>query len=286
MRVAIEIIGYWEEDLRMRYELGILGAGNMAEAIVRSLINSERMTQSQIAVADIVQQRREIFERDLGVCTFADNIRVVENAKTVLLSVKPQQIKTVLAEIARDIVEQTLVISIAAGISTLSIESGLGNRAKWRVIRAMPNTPMLVGVGMVAVTPGNYATPNDLAVAKGIFDPSAIVLEVEEAKMDAVTALSGSGPAYFFYLVEQMIHAGQNLGLTLEQAQLLATRTALGAATMLIQSQQTPLELRRKVTSPGGTTQAAMNIMETNGVGSTIVSAIERAAARSRELGG
>jgi len=153
------------------------------------------------------------------------------------------------------------------------------------VIRAMPNTPMLVGKGMVALARGRAAREQDLAAARRIFEAGATVLELDEEKMDAVTAMSGSGPAYFFYLVEQMIRAGVTLGLSPQEAEVLATRTCIGAAAMLEGSKERPQELRKKVTSPGGTTQAAIEMMESEQIGEILVAAIRRAAERSRELG-
>ena len=149
----------------------------------------------------------------------------------------------------------------------------------------MPNTPMLVGEGMVAIAPGANAAEADLASARRIFEAAATVIQLSEDKMDAVTAVSGSGPAYFFYLVEQMTRAGVELGLGEDEAAVLARRTAAGAAKMLAATADRPEELRRKVTTPGGTTHAAISTMEQRGVAEAIVEAIKRAAQRSREMG-
>jgi pyrroline-5-carboxylate reductase len=192
----------------------------------------------------------------------------------------------VLASISAVVSKDALFISIAAGKSSAFIERHLGPAAPWRIIRAMPNTPMLVGEGMVALCRGRHASADDLQIARQLFQTSAAVIDVDEDKMDAVTAMSGSGPAYFFYLVEQMIAAGISLGLTPEQSHTLATRTALGAAKMLTSSADSPKELRKKVTSPGGTTQAAIETMEAQHVNEAIVAAIRRAAERGRELAG
>jgi pyrroline-5-carboxylate reductase len=177
------------------------------------------------------------------------------------------------------------VLSIMAGIGTAFIEKHLGGAKLWRVVRTMPNTPMLVGEGMVAICGGAHASPADLTEARKLFEVAAAVIDVTEDKMDAVTAMSGSGPAYFFYLVEHMIRAGESLGLTADQSRTLAIRTAAGAARMLATSSDTPQELRRKVTSPGGTTQAAITHLEQHRAGELIVEAIAAAAKRSRELG-
>jgi len=269
----------------MPHELGIIGAGAMAEAIARSVIASGAISKDQIVAADVSAARREVFAKQIGVRTVEKNEEAVRGARIVLLSVKPQQMKDALAAIGPVMGAQTLVVSIAAGISSAFMEKNLGDGKPWRIIRAMPNTPMLVGQGMVALARGKYASEADLAAARRIFEAGATVLELGEEKMDAVTAMSGSGPAYFFYLVEKMTEAGISLGLTPQEAQTLAGRTCIGAGAMLAQSAESPAELRRKVTSPGGTTQAAIETLESKAVGEAIVSAIRRAAQRSRELG-
>jgi pyrroline-5-carboxylate reductase len=203
----------------------------------------------------------------------------------LLLSVKPQQMATVLSGIADVVRPDTLIVSIAAGISSKFIENHLGERAPWRVIRTMPNTPMLIGEGMVAMSRGRQATDEDVARARKLFETSAELITVDESLLDAVTAVSGSGPAYIFYLVEQMITAAKELGLNDEHARKLATKTALGASRMLATSGESPEELRRRVTSPGGTTQAAITRMESGKWGAVTVEAIKAAAARGRELG-
>lgn len=265
------------------FSLGIIGAGNMAEAIVRGILKAKLLSARSIIAFDPLPQRRELFERELGVSWAADNVDAAVS-RVVLLCVKPQQMADVLKALRGKVSDSTLFISIAAGVSTALIEQTLGG-GRSRVVRCMPNTPMLVGEGMAAIAPGAHATADDLADARRIFEPAATVVEVREEQMDAVTAVSGSGPAYFFFLVEQMIAAGVALGLSPEQAHLLATRTASGAARMLTASSDAPQELRRKVTSPGGTTQAAIAHLETHGVGPAIVEAIKAADRRGKELG-
>src|SRR6476646_1276266 len=269
----------------MTCELAIIGAGNMAEAIARGVLEDGLFHAGSLVAADVSAERRELFERTMGIRAVADNAGAVRGARRVLLSVKPQQMGEALAALGPALEPGALVISIAAGISTAYIERHLGRGIAWRVIRTMPNTPMLVGEGMVGLCPGAHATAEDLVDARRIFESAASVIEVAESQIDAVTAVSGSGPAYFFYLVEQMIRAGVELGLTPEQAHRLATQTALGAAKMLTHGNDPPQELRRKVTSPGGTTQAAIAHMESAGVGPAIVEALKAADRRSKELG-
>jgi pyrroline-5-carboxylate reductase len=269
----------------MSYELAIIGAGNMAEAIVRGVTSKGILRPHQIIAADVVPQRRAIFQDQLGVRAVTDNVEAARQAKTLLLSVKPQQMPVALSGIGGATDEQTLIISIAAGISTSYIATHLGGGRNWRIVRSMPNTPMLVGEGMVALARGVHATEADLASARQLFEAAADVIDVDESKMDAVTAVSGSGPAYFFLLVEQMIKAGIELGLTPEQAAKLARKTAAGAAKMLVSSDEPPESLRKKVTSPGGTTQAAIMHLEAHNWPAITVEAIKAAERRGRELG-
>jgi pyrroline-5-carboxylate reductase len=267
----------------MTYELAILGAGNMAEAIARGILRANLLRPDQIIAADLSPARRDLFTQDLKITTVENPIDAAQSAQTLLLSVKPQHMAALLASIAPHISPDTLILSIAAGKSSSFIAQHL-NKPAQRVVRIMPNTPMLIGEGMSAISPGQHATPADLACTRRIFESGGAVIEVPEDKMDAVTAISGSGPAYFFFLVEQMIQAGLELGLTPEQSHLLSTRTALGAAKMLTTSPDSPAELRRKVTSPNGTTQAAIETMQARQVPEAIVAALHRAAERSKEL--
>ncbi len=268
----------------MTYALGLLGAGNMAEAIVRGVLRGERMPAGQIVVADPSADRRAFFQGELGVTATDDNDAVARAASIVVLSVKPQACEAVLKGIAGSLGADTLVVSIMAGISARYIQQALGG--KRRVVRTMPNTPMLVGEGMVAVARGSFATAADIQSATHLFSAAADVMEVTEDQIDAVTAVSGSGPAYFFYLVEAMIAAGVELGLTEDQAHRLATRTACGAGHMMVATAaESPTELRRRVTSPKGTTQAAIESMEAAGFPKIVADAMAACEKRSKELG-
>lgn len=266
------------------YDLGIIGAGNMAEAIARGVIRSALLRPDQIIAADVSPARRQVFCDQLGVRAVESNADAARYARTVLLSVKPQQMAEALATVGGAMRPDALIVSIAAGTPTEFIERHLGEREKPRVVRAMPNTPMLVGEGMTALAAGANATPDDVRRARKIFESAGAVIEVTESLMNAVTALSGSGPAYFFYLAEHMIAAGEKMGLTREQARTLAARTAAGAAKMLVESSDAPDELRRKVTSPGGTTEAAIRHMDANGIAKVVQDAILAAERRGKEL--
>lgn len=269
----------------MHCKLGFIGAGNMAEAIARGVLSSKLCRAADILAADLSPQRRGFFADELRIRTIEDAMSVVSQSQVVLLCVKPQHMADMLASIRDAVTENHLIITIAAGISTRYIEQTLSPSPKLRVVRAMPNTPMLVGKGMVAIAPGAHATAADLAQAREIFASAASVVQLKEDLIDAVTAVSGSGPAYFFYLAEQMIQAGIEMGLPPEAAHQLATQTALGAAEMLVTSKDSPAELRRKVTSPNGTTHAAITHMENANFPKIVVEALHAACRRSKELG-
>ncbi|MCE5326712.1 MAG: pyrroline-5-carboxylate reductase [Planctomycetaceae bacterium] len=264
------------------YTLGIIGGGNMAEALVRGIVNnSPRVQASNVVVSDPVSDRRELMTA-IGAEAVTDNL-IPAACPCVVLAVKPQTMTDVLTGINAAVTDGTLVISIAAGITTAAIDRGLGG--KGRIIRVMPNTPLLVGEGMSALCAGPRASEGDMRQAEEFFAFRGKTVRVEEDMMDAVTAVSGSGPAYFFYLIEAMIEAGVAEGLPESTALLLATQTCAGAAKLLAAGTQSPQALRAKVTSPHGTTEAAIKVLDGAKVKEKLVKAIAAAADRSRELG-
>jgi pyrroline-5-carboxylate reductase len=269
----------------MAFELAIVGAGVMAEAIARGIISAETIQASNIVAVDVSPQRREYFQSQLHIKTAETAVDAVRGARILLLCVKPFQMEQVLRDLKSGIDDQSLLISIAAGISSAFIEKTLAGGKRWRVIRAMPNTPMLVGRGMVTIAPGTHATKDDLAVARKLFESSAKVIEVPEEKINAVTAVSGSGPAYFFFLTEQLIQAGIELGLTPEDARTLAIETAAGAAKMMSESSDSPADHSKRVTTPNGTTHAAISWMEQKDWHQITRDAIKAASKRSAEMG-
>jgi len=265
----------------MTHELGIIGAGNMAEAIVRGVIRSGFESTANIIVSDLSPQRRERLA-ELGASVTDDNT-VPAACPCVLVALKPQVIPQVLPAVADAVKPDALVISIAAGIPTAKLDTLLGGRG--RIVRVMPNTPILVGEGMSALCAGPRATHDDVICAMALFASSGQCAIVAESAMDAVTALSGSGPAYVFYLVEAMIAAGVAEGLDAPTARTLAAQTCAGAAAMLIHGEDTPEKLRAAVTSPNGTTQRAIETLDNADAKNILITAIRAAAARSRELG-
>jgi len=265
-----------------KYELGIIGGGNMGEAIVRGVVGGGVLPARAIIVSDSAALRREALKAS-GAAVTSDNAAVAKCPR-LLLAVKPQVMHAVLEEIAASVAHDALVISIAAGIRAAAIDRHLGGRA--RIVRVMPNTPMLAGAGVSAVAAGPRATQADVQWTVKLFGACGSAITVAEDLLDAVTAVSGSGPAYFFYLIEAMIAAAVAEGLDRDVAASLATQTCAGAARLLTQSGKGPQELRAAVTSPGGTTQRAIETLDAAGVQEALIRAVRNAAQRSRELSG
>lgn len=270
---------------RTQYEIAVIGSGNAAEGIVHGLLRRSVLLEDRIIATDPRAERRQVFADRFRVETTDDNRRAVADSFILLLAVKPQDFHAVIEGFADLIRDDHLVISIMAGVSTKTLEEALPTERP-RVVRTMPNLPAHVGAGMAGIFPGRYAGESDLLRAQRIFEAGgrAIVLEREDL-MDAVTAVSGTGPAYFYYFVEAVIAAGQQAGLTHQQSTLLATQACLGAARMMIESNEPPAVLRQKVASPGGTTEAAIAAMNAAGVPQLIQQGVLAAWKRSQELG-
>ena len=261
--------------------IAILGGGKIGEALLSGLLRGERGA-ADVVVSEKHPERAAYLSQTYGV-QVTDVGGAVKQATTLLIAVKPQDIDTLLAEIAATIEPRHVVVSVAAGVTTRHIERALPDGIA--VVRCMPNTPALVDQAMTAVAGGAHAADEHLAMAESLLGAVGRVVRVPESQLDAVTALSGSGPAYFFYLVEAMIDAGILLGLPRALAAELIVQTAIGSATMLRDSGEHPVQLREAVTSPGGTTIAAIRELEVHGVRAALLAAIEAAARRSRELG-
>ena len=261
--------------------IAILGGGKIGEALLSGLLRGDRST-ADIVVSEKHPERAAYLADTFGV-QVADVADAVKQAATLLIAVKPQDIDALLAEMSPAVEARHLVVSVAAGVTTAHIERGLP--AGVPVVRCMPNTPALVDEAMTAIAAGAHADDDHLGVAETLLGAVGRVVRVPEHQLDAVTALSGSGPAYFFYLVEAMIDAGILLGLPRALAAELIVQTAVGSAMMLRNSGEHPVQLREAVTSPGGTTIAAIRELEVHGVRAALLAAIEAAALRSRELG-
>jgi pyrroline-5-carboxylate reductase len=263
--------------------IAFLGAGNMAEALVKGLLRAKVAAPGEILCTDRRAERGPELKERYGVAFTTSNKDATERADIVVLSVKPQVMNKLLAEIAPALNDRKLVISIAAGVPLAAIERKVGHGV--RIVRTMPNTPALVGAGATALAAGEHATDDDLRQAKALFDAIGKTVVVDEPLLDAVTGLSGSGPAYIFLIIEALSDAGVKVGLARTQAQDLAAQTVLGSAKLLIETGEHPGRLKDQVTSPGGTAIAGLHTLEAGGLRTTLMNAVEAATTRSRELG-
>jgi pyrroline-5-carboxylate reductase len=264
--------------------LAVIGGGNMATAIIKSLAGLPQAPAVTVSEPDAA--KREIFAAQ-GHAAVASNAEAVAAADVVLLAIKPQMAAVVLSDLSKGWSDKKLLISILAGTPTAKLEAGLaqhsGCRAP-RVVRAMPNTPLAIGLGMVGICPGRNAGAADLVVAEALFAPCAKVLRCDESRMDAITAVSGSGPAYFFRFAEALVNGAMQLGFSRDEAVLLVGTTGTGSWQYLLQSGFEAAKLREQVTSPGGTTAAALNVINDGGFEELWAKALAAAEARGREL--
>lgn len=264
-------------------KITIIGGGNMAEAIMRGLLRED--TGVEICVAEISPKRRdELTSQFPQVRVVSDAAEAAQWGEVVILAIKPQQAESVLGLLEPVVTPDILVISIMAGMPSSTIEANLTPGC--RVIRAMPNTPALIGAGATAVCSGRKASSDDLDLARQIFALIGTAVSVDEKLMDAVTGLSGSGPAYVFTFIEALSDAGVKNGLPRDVAAQLAAQTVLGAARMVVETGEHPALLKEKVTSPGGTTIAALHALENGCFRGVVMDAVEAACLRSMELAG
>jgi pyrroline-5-carboxylate reductase len=263
--------------------VGFIGGGNMGEALIRGLLGANLVPAELIAATDVRAERTAQLGRQFGITAHGDNARLVREADVVILAVKPQIMASVLGEIAPLVTARHLLISIAAGVATATIRAALGKEA--HIIRVMPNTAALVLQGAAAIARGTGLGPDDLAIAEEIFGAVGRAVVLDEELMDAVTGLSGSGPAYVAIVIEALADGGVKMGLDRATAMTLATQTVLGAAQLLAETGMHPGALKDMVSSPGGTTIAGISALEEGGLRTTFIRAVERATQRSRELG-
>lgn len=267
----------------LKEKIGIIGAGKIGSAIARGVIGAGLVAKENVMASDVAEVLRQMITRDLGVAATPDNLAVCEFADAVILSVKPQIIDAVLKEIAKKIGKTKLVISVAAGVPLGRLEANLEKGA--RVVRVMPNIPCVVGAGAAAFAGGANATPADLEIVGAILSSFGVGMPVEEKYLDAVTGLSGSGPAYVFMFMEALADGGVQAGLARDVALKLAMQTVYGAARMALESTKHLGELKDEVASPGGTTIAGLYAMEQKGFRGIVMDAVVNATRRSQELG-
>ncbi len=265
-------------------KIAFLGSGNMGEALVAGLVQSGAAAPEDILCTDIRPERREELRARYGVRTTSENREAVAASEIVIYAVKPQLMAEVLQETAEALDLSRLVISIAAGVPLRAIESLL--HKELRLIRAMPNIAASVKESATAISAGRHARREDIDLALEIFNSvGRTVFLRENYLMDAITGLSGSGPAYIFIIVDALADAGVKMGLSRKDAQFLAAQTLLGAAKMLMETREHPGQLKDRVTSPGGTAIAGIHTLEKGGLRTTLINAVEAATLRSKELG-
>lgn len=262
--------------------LGIIGGGNMAEALIAGILKAKLMDPGYLLVSDVQGDRLEQLSSRYKVKTTRDNLGVVRECETVMLAVKPQSVKEVLDEVADSFGGHQLIISIAAGIPIRVIETKCPRPVA--VIRVMPNTCALVQEVAAGIALGSHASTTHREMVVKLFNAIGEAVVVDEDQMDAVTAVSGSGPAYLFLLVEALVAGGVAEGLSAETARALAVQTMYGASRMLSLTMEDPGALRKKVTSAGGTTEAAIKVLEAKGWAATMQEAVHAARVRSEEL--
>ncbi|NTW53046.1 MAG: pyrroline-5-carboxylate reductase [Chlorobiaceae bacterium] len=262
-----------------RRSIGFIGTGRIAQALISGLVRDpESIIYGYDKDPEALQRVSDLY----GVRIAASIPDLARDASIVVISVKPYQVAEVLAELKPALGAGHLLVSVAAGISTGFISANAHEGA--RVIRVMPNTPAFVGQGMTALCKGSHATGDDLTLAEGIFSAIGRTAIVEESGMDGATAVSGSGPAYMFRIIDSIAEGGAACGLDRQTAQLLAAQTMLGAASMVLSGRKSPEELVREVTTPGGTTEAGLKEMDRHELRAALIDTVKAAAARSREL--
>ena len=263
--------------------VGFLGSGNMGEALIRGMLQSGLVPKEKILAADALPPRLAHITGQYGIRGVTGNPELVRESDVIVLAVKPQIMGAVLGEVASVTDGTKLFISVAAGVATATIRSHLGRAA--RLIRVMPNTPALVLEGATAIARAEGLEPGDLEAAQELFGAVGRVVLLDEDALDAVTGLSGSGPAYVAIVIESLADGGVKMGLDRATALLLAAQTVLGSAKLILETGAHPAQLKDMVSSPGGTTIAGIAALEEGGVRRTFIPAVERATQRSRELG-
>jgi pyrroline-5-carboxylate reductase len=267
----------------LQEKIGIIGAGKIGAAIARGVIGAGLASKANVMASDVSDALRQAIGAELGVKTTADNRELCDCADIVVLAVKPQILDPVAKEIAKKLGKTKLLVSVAAGVPLARIEANLEQGA--RVVRVMPNIPCVVGAGAAGFAGGSHATGADLERVGAILNSFGIGMPVEEKYLDAVTGLSGSGPAYVFLFMEALADGGVQVGLARDVALKLAMQTVYGAAKMALESKKHLGELKDEVTSPGGTTIAGLYAMEQKGFRGTVMDAVVNATKRSQELG-
>jgi pyrroline-5-carboxylate reductase len=261
------------------YKLGFIGAGKLAGSVIRGLMRAKFCPPNQIIASEPNEQTRATLQKDTGIAVTAENAEVAEKAEVIFIAVKPPMVLPVLAEL-KDKLKNKLVISLAGGVRIGSMEKVCDAR----IMRALTNTPSAICRAATGITRGSRTTNEDVDLAKKIFGAIGVVVEINEEQIDIVTALSGSGPAFIYTVVEALAAGGTKLGLANDVAMELAIQTARGAAEIMLETKMSPEELRRMVVTPGGTTAAGLAVMEKLGMSESLIAAVEAATKRGQEM--
>jgi pyrroline-5-carboxylate reductase len=264
-------------------KIGMVGAGNMAGALIRGMLASKQVLPEQLRASDVRKERLSELAAEFGITTHGDNHELCEWANVVVLAVKPQVMDRTLDQVGPALQPGTLVISIAAGVPIRALEARLPETV--RVVRAMPNTAAIVLAGATGIAPGSRATDADVEFTRALFDATGRSVVLEESLIDAVTGLSGSGPAYIMLIIEALADGGVKVGLHRDTALLLAAQTVFGSAKLLLDTGEHPGRLKDMVTSPGGTAIAGLHTLESGGLRRTLIDAVDVATRRAQELG-
>lgn len=266
----------------MNYNIGFIGAGKMANAIMKGIIDSKFTASENIFISDLNKNVLEELTQEHEISAKNTNLEVVKHAKIIIMAVKPFVLKSVLEEISEELTKDHLIISIAAGISISTIQDTIG---KIPVIRVMPNTPALVAEGMSAICKGDFATDPQVEITEKIFTSVGQVIKSEEKYIDIITAISGSGPAFFYYVINEIAKAGEKLGLDYQTCLKLSAQTALGSAKMILQTATPPEELITNVTTPGGCTEVGNNTLKKHNISEILHDTIEQTMIKAKALG-
>jgi pyrroline-5-carboxylate reductase len=263
--------------------VGFLGAGNMAEALIKGLLHGGTFTPEHVMASDVKADRLKHLQTTHGIKVTTDNHELVRTSDVLVIAVKPQAVDKALSAIGAEVQPHTLVVSVAAGVPLEALEARLPVNA--RVVRAMPNTPATVLAGATAISAGSHATETDMETAREMFEAVGRVVVLDENLLDAVTGLSGSGPAYVMLIIEALADGGVKMGLHRDTSLLLAAQTVYGSAKLLLDTGEHPGRLKDMVTSPGGTAIAGLHTLESGALRKTLIDAVETASTRAAQLG-
>lgn len=264
-------------------KVGFIGCGKMATAIIKGVLDSKFLTPADISASEISEEIAQQKKEELNIEVFTDNKIIAKNSDVIFIATKPNFVKDVLKEIKEDLTADKLIVSIAAGISTAIIESEIGGEIA--VIRVMPNAPALILEGMSGISRGKYTKDEHLEFIQEFLSKIGKCIVVDEDKMDVLTAISGSGPAFFYQILNEMALGGKCMGLNYEDSLLLAAQTAIGSAKLMLESDLTPAELVKSVATKGGCTEVGINFMESQNTKELFYQLIKQTAEKSRNLG-